>query len=387
MARPGGVVAGATQPHQPLRGLVQAEDPQNVVVDQAAHQRRHTLQQRLQVQDGGHLPGDVQQRVQGALALDVQVGQGYAQIVIERPAVLVALLRILGGAAIHDAQQVGGDIGVQLGDRARLVVDDLVEDIHVRVARERRLPGEHLVEDEPEGEHVSARVGLVPHRLLRRHVGHGAHGHALCGELGGGRLVVPARLHQLGQPEVHHLGMPARVEDDVVRLDVPVDHAVAVRLAQRVRHRYRHLQDLAYLHGALAQSLAQGGALHVLHDDDVLPVALLQAIDHRDVGMIEGGRQASLAQQAGLGLFRLHEVVGQKLQSHHALQTRIPRLEDDSHAAFADLLHEAEMRQVVALAHGARTHPYSLCRVWLDLLMLLRFGQGRKPIRPQVTMI
>jgi hypothetical protein len=44
----------------------------------------------------------------------------------------------------------------------------------------------------------------------------------------------------------------------------------------------------------------------------------------------------------------LSDVVGQKLQSHPAAETRIFRLEDDTHSTTPDLLEDAVMRDGLA---------------------------------------
>src|SRR5207247_4134606 len=92
----------------------------------------------------------------------------------------------------------------------------------------RRLAGEHLIQDRGEGVDVAARVDeAVPGRLFRAHVLRRAEGQARFREpraSGGGEGERDA--------EVRHYGL-AVLEQDVLRLDVAVDHAVAMRVIER----------------------------------------------------------------------------------------------------------------------------------------------------------
>ena len=93
-------------------------------------------------------------------------------------------------------------------------------------AGEGRLPGQHLVQDAGQAVEIGAAVHVgVAGRLLRAHVGRRAHDHAGLGE----RAVAAQRL---ADAEVGHQGR-AFVEQDVLGLDVAVDHVVAVGVVQR----------------------------------------------------------------------------------------------------------------------------------------------------------
>jgi hypothetical protein len=101
--------------------------------------------------------------------------------------------------------------------------------------------GGHLVKDDTEGEDVGARVQVFAPRLFRGHVGHRAHRRAGTGQgilhvlrlgvrAGDGRAV----FQQLGETEVEDLGVAARGDEDVGRLDVAVDDTAGVRGVQRI---------------------------------------------------------------------------------------------------------------------------------------------------------
>ena len=129
-----------------------------------------------------------------------------------------------------------GDLGPELGRRLRDLGEVLHRDLHRRVARERDLGGQELVEDDAGRVEVGRLVDGRPARLLGREVLRGPDDRALLRHL--------ARAGP-GDPEVGHLDDALGVDDDVVRLDVAMDDAVPVRVAERgedlarVRDRHR----------------------------------------------------------------------------------------------------------------------------------------------------
>ena len=126
----------------------------------------------------------------------------------------------------------GGVVGAQRVHRLRPLADVL----HQHRRRARRLegepPGEHLVADDAERVEIAAAVDLaVARRLLGRHVGRRADRDA-----GGGEPRVRALLDRARDAEVgHHRAAVILVEQDVVGLDVAVDHAARMRVGERVR--------------------------------------------------------------------------------------------------------------------------------------------------------
>ncbi|MBK9034765.1 MAG: hypothetical protein IPL61_26465 [Myxococcales bacterium] len=163
-----------------------------------------------------------------------------------------------------------------------------VRDVDRRAADERRLPGEQLVRDDPD------RVQIGGHRRggaadqLGRHV---------LGRAADVAVLALARgVDQPGDPEVHDLDLilagPALLDQDVVALEVGVDHAREVGLLdagqdlvddrQHPRRRQRVL---------LGDQVRQRRAAQVLHDQVQEPVAGLAVVDDRHgVGVVEAAR-------------------------------------------------------------------------------------------------
>ena len=152
-----------------------------------------------------------------ARGLDLERGLEVVHHLLDR---LVALGGVLRGRPLDHQRDRRRDLRAAPLHVGQLLVDVLHRDPDLAVGVERDVAGQHLVEDDPERVDVGARVGALPHRLLGRDVvGRAEHAP------GGG----DARLLELaGDPEVGDLGPPVGVDQDVLRLDVAVDHAARV---------------------------------------------------------------------------------------------------------------------------------------------------------------
>src|SRR5262249_45060491 len=139
-------------------------------------------------------------------------------------------------------------------------------------------------------------------------------------------------------------GVTGGVEQDVAGLEVAVDDAVGVDGGQG-------LGDLAgqaegRLRGAEAALGAEPGGerlpLDEGHDDVGDAVLLADVVDGADVGVADGGGGAGLAEEAAAGHLRglAGVVAARHLDGDGALQLRVERLVDDSHAAGAERLED-----------------------------------------------
>ena len=111
--------------------------------------------------------------------------------------------------------------------RSRLLGDHLRHDRLRRGTRERRLADQHFIEHGTEG--VDVRPGgdlALAHGLLRAHVMRRSQGQPCLGHAS------PAGgAHRQGDPEVRHQRR-AVVQQDVLGLDVAVDHTVSMRVVE-----------------------------------------------------------------------------------------------------------------------------------------------------------
>ncbi len=152
------------------------------------------------------------------------------QLVAQVECRLVAAAQILLQGAMENASKVPWQLGLDLGHPGWRIADDRGHHRDRTVALEGPRTGGHLVQDDPEGEDVGARVDGLSLQLLRRHVRDCSHHHAArCHRLGrqlGGPFVTLSG--ELGETEVEDLHLPLGGHHDVARLEIPMDDAPAV---------------------------------------------------------------------------------------------------------------------------------------------------------------
>ena len=158
---------------------------------------------------------------------------------------LIAILRGLREQFQNDRGERRGERRDSLARGHRLPRDVTVHPLHRIGRRERQGAGGQLIQGHAQGVKIAAGVDRSVHAagLLRGHVG----------ERAGDKLRRVGRLALARQPrgdaETHEPCLPGRgVYEDVGRLDVLVDEAAAVHLAQCGRQTRTHAQNLAGVH-------------------------------------------------------------------------------------------------------------------------------------------
>lgn len=208
--------------------------------------------------------------------------------------------------------------------------------------REREPAAEHAVEQHPDRVQVQPRPReRLAEGLLRRHVRRRPE-HDVVGRQPRGGV----RRHRGRDAEVRDLqdqlagGVPG--DQQVLGLDVPVQHLPRVHVRQRSQGLGRQAADHRRRQLRVEQP-GQGHAVEQLHGQEAAgtlrpPAAEVQ--DPHDVGVVDAGGEAGLAQEAGAGV-----VVGavrvQELQRDPVAAVDPLGLEDGAHAAPAQDLGEA----------------------------------------------
>ena len=146
------------------------------------------------------------------------------------------------------------------------------------------------------------------------------------------------------EAEVEDLRVSAPGDKNVGRLDIAMDDAAGVRRIERVGDLDAEREQFLHRHGLAADFLLQRHAVEELHGDEGLAVVLADVVDGADIRMIEGGGGLGLAQETGPRLGVLRDTIGQQLQSHKAVQTRVLGFVNDAHAATAEPLDDAVVR-------------------------------------------
>jgi hypothetical protein len=210
-----------------------------------------------------------------------------------------------------------------LGQRRQAAAGDIGEGLGRRLAAQRVLPGEQLVEHHPGRIHVALRPGTPTAGLLRRHVRDGTDDVAFGGER------VPVQKPR--DPEVHDLHVTATVQHHVLRLHIGVDDSLAVSEGQSIEELGPHSGHVAV--AELANKLMQGFADHELpHQVAPLPVTE-PVIERDDVGMGQGGGGLDLADHAA----RHAASLAHDLERDRFVELQVARLIDLGKAARPDV--------------------------------------------------
>ncbi|GAA1558000.1 hypothetical protein GCM10009678_46220 [Actinomadura kijaniata] len=228
---------------------------------------------------------------------------------------------------VHRAGHVGA------AERRRRVVEDpqhQLRDALALRAPERGLPRQQLVQRRAQRVDVGGDAG----RAALQHLGRGVVRRERLG------VALVEGVHQPGDAEVGQRGLAVPGDQDVLRLDVAVQHVGLVRGGQRARHLDADPQHLGDRQRALPlQAVGERAVLEVLHRDVGAAGPGGPGVQHRhDVGMARqpAGDLAFALEAAQGGV--VHGADRQHLQRHHAVQAFLVRAVDDAEPALADLL-------------------------------------------------
>ena len=229
-------------------------------------------------------------------------------------------------------------------------MDDRVCDGHVVLARERLPARQHLEEHDAKRPQIGARIRLAAD-LLGRHVRHRPEKRT------GGAEALVARFRQ---PEVQDFHRPVREQHDVARLQVPMHDAGGVRALQPPRDLPRDVEGSA--HGErpiLIEARLERFPRIERHRQEQPPVFRLpHLVERAEVRMIERGDRARFPEETRPGGSIGVWFGGKELQRHHPAQARVLGAVDDAHAAGAERLQHAEVRdRAPGQAQGIERRP------------------------------
>ncbi len=232
-------------------------------------------------------------------------------------------------AAPDDVRDGRGAIRPHASKRLRALVENGMDDPRVGPALERKLPREHLIDDDAERPEVGAGVHGPAYRLFRGHVS-GRPGDAAA----------PGRLRPLGEPgdaEIHDAHPPLLRKHDIGALDIPVDDALAVGLFEALRDLGGDVERLPDRERPFADPVPQGPAGAEGHGDESLPLVFIDLVDGADVRMVETGGDLGFADEARpLGVGAEHPGP-EELQGDGPLELRVLGLVNDAHPPLAQL--------------------------------------------------
>jgi hypothetical protein len=151
-------------------------------------------------------------------------------------------------------------------------------------------------------------------------------------------------------------------QENVRGLDVAMNQALGVRRRQPLRHLGADADDVRERQSPVpVQPVRQRFAGDVLHDQERYPVRLIDRMNGHDAVVLEGGGGPCLAKEPATGLVAGEGQGREHLDRHRPPQRGVETLENQAHAAAADLApdfvgaepaHEA--RPVRRLQEGIR---------------------------------
>jgi len=204
--------------------------------------------------------------------------------------------------------------------------------------------GEHLIEDNSEGENVRAVVGRKALNLLGRHVDDGAEESPGLGLEGSrwrfGREVLFGQL-QLGKPEVEDLDAPVSREEHIFGLEVTVDDALVVCRGQAIGDGARVLDRFARGEPPSFDHLPKRLAIEQLHDGVGDSFLGAEIVDREDIWMVEFRYSFCLALETSEAVGVGSHLLQQYLDRHITVEPLVACAVDHPHPARADLLDDA----------------------------------------------
>ena len=209
--------------------------------------------------------------------------------------------------------------------------------LHFRPRRsgERKLPRCHLVDDDSQAEHVTARINVAAHDLFGAHVRRRPDDAADGSHRLNGPIAIQTALVVAGHfrhAEIEHLHVTAVRQHQVGWLDVTVRDALRVREIQRVRGLHGDIDNLGRCHST-ADPRQKGLSFDVLHDDEGDAIALADVVDGGHIRMVQRGCGLRFAREALHAVRVRRELSGQDFQRDGPVQSRIAREVDLSHSA------------------------------------------------------
>ena len=220
-------------------------------------------------------------------------------------------------------------------------------------------PGQQLVEQDSQREHVRGRRDgpaeqLLGAGVLRRH--EPSRVARLRSGIGVGR-------QHLRDAEVEQLQRAVGGDEDVLRLQIAMDHEVPVRRLHRQSQDLKQLEPFGQRQALLVAVPADRRALHEFHDEERQTFVGRAAVQQpRDVRVVEAGQRLAFVTKAEQDFVGV-EAPSHHLERHDLVEGTVGALRkvDGSHPAVADFADDAiganhRPRSIVGLNGLTRGH-------------------------------
>jgi len=287
-----------------------------------------------------------------AVGGDRLVGDPAVEVVGQVEGAGVSVRRVEGHGLATDGVEGTGHRAVDLSRRGVVAPPDVLEDFADGLARKRGSAGQDRVEGRPQAVDVAGRAELLPivFGLLRAHVGRSADrtdgGRPRpfgAGARGEGLLAAKPRVfvavERAGQAPVDDQRLVVLVQHHVLRFDVTVQDAPAVRIGDRVADGHQPFHQQAQSRAALGRpAAALMEAVDLLFQrlaadephrvTGVALVVLPQAVDGHDPRVFEPPGDLGLHEEPAPALGIACPPLLEELQGHLAVQVLAERHEN-----------------------------------------------------------
>jgi len=262
--------------------------------------------------------------------------------------VRVALRRALGQGAGQNAVEHRRQLRPPLVERWQRLADVLLQQFQQRPGGKGRPPAQRLIDHQPQAVLVAEWGYIFVKRLLRRYVLRRA------GEQFQRERCAAFRLEQFGDAEVGQIGVAVVIEQDVGRLHVAVDDAVAVGQRERGGHLIQQAAHPLRRPGRAVQRRPEVAAAQVAHDQVGTARLAPVVVERHDLRVFQPGDGLRLGLEAADEGDVVGVAGGNDLDRHVAADGRLRGAENDAVTAPAQLLVDVVAADVVGPAGGGQ---------------------------------
>ena len=141
-------------------------------------------------------------------------------------------------------------------------------------------------------------------------------------------------------PKSRIVTLPSGPDLDIRRFQVPVNDRFVVRGLEAIGNLHEQRNGFVDRDGASRDALGQSLALNELHDQELAAFVLLQAVQGRDIRVIELSQDPGLSLEPSQAFLVLGELLRQDLDRHIPAELSVSGPVNLSHPAFADGLED-----------------------------------------------
>ncbi len=149
---------------------------------------------------------------------------------------------------------------------------------------------------------------------------------------------------ELRQSEIQNLGVAALGDENVCRIDIAMNDAMRVRGVQRVGNLDSEPEQKVNFQRTPRNAVHQGHAVQKFHGDEGFAVQLTNVVNRTNIRMIQRRCGFGFELKTGERLRIMSNLLGQELERDEAMQPHVLGLINHPHAAAAEFLDDAVVR-------------------------------------------